>query len=379
VISAGYDIYILNPLFFADEQFGCYNHYLVKTAIPSAAQMEAFGRSEVFLDFQQQIARAAKVQRPVLLIGERGTGKELAAARVHYLSPRWGGPFIKLNCAALSPTVLESELFGHEAGAFTGAMRRRSGRFEAAHGGTLFLDEIGQMPLIVQEKILRAVEYGSFERVGSSEPVTVDVRLVGATHADLPAMAAEGRFKPDLLDRLSFEVLCAPALRERGPEDVDLLTSHFAGRMAAELRLESPPEFSEAARTALRDHPWPGNVRELKNVVERAVSRAEGAVIREIIFDPFRRPPEKNPSPAPPLADGSLPVDLPGAVADLERRFLRQALSRTRHRQREAAALLGLSYDQFRSLYRKHQSALNGEDGAKNLKSGVSPKPSPDI
>ena len=161
--------------------------------IPSPAQgegnLEAFGKSDAFLDFQQQLARVAKVQRPVLLIGERGTGKELAASRVHFLSPRWGGPFIKLNCASLAPSVLESELFGHEVGAFTGAARRRIGRFEAAHGGTLFLDEIGQMPMPVQEKILRVVEYGSFERVGASEPVRVDVRLVGATNADLPAMA----------------------------------------------------------------------------------------------------------------------------------------------------------------------------------------------
>ena len=136
---------------------------------PQRTRREAFGKSDVFLDFQQQLARAAKVQRPVLLIGERGTGKELAAARIHFLSPRWGGPLIKLNCAALSPSVLESELFGHEVGAFTGAARRRVGRFEAANGGTLFLDEIGQMPMPVQEKILRVVEYGSFERVGASE------------------------------------------------------------------------------------------------------------------------------------------------------------------------------------------------------------------
>lgn len=325
----------------------------------SDAPAEAFGRSDAFLDFQAQVARAARIQRPVLLIGERGTGKEIAAARVHFLSPRWGGPFIKLNCAALSPSVLESELFGHEAGAFTGAARRRLGRFEAANGGTLFLDEIGQMPLAVQEKILRVVEYGSFERVGASESVTVDVRLVGATNADLPAMAAAGQFKADLLDRLSFEVLFVPSLRDRGADDIDLLARHFASRMAAELGLDRTPDFARPAQAALRDHPWPGNVRELKNTVERAVSRAEGGVIHELILDPFA-PLSRRPRPAAPAGESAplLPIDLPGAVAELERRHLRQALAQARYRQREAAALLGLTYDQFRGLYRKHQSAL---------------------
>ena len=331
--------------------------------------LEAFGRSDTFLDFQQQLARVAKVQRPVLLVGERGTGKELAASRVHFLSPRWGGPFIKLNCASLSPSVLESELFGHEVGAFTGAARRRIGRFEAAHGGTLFLDEIGQMPMPVQEKILRVVEYGSFERVGASESVLVDVRLVGATNADLPALAEAGEFKHDLLDRLSFEVLFVPSLRQRGAGDIALLARHFAARMSLELRLPAVPEWSDAAEKALGAHDWPGNVRELKNVVERAVSRAEGGPIQDIIFDPFRPPtafrrPKRNPSKAAPALPASgtpnaaLPVDLPALVSELEQRLLGQALAQTRYRQREAAALLGLSYDQFRGLYRKHQAVL---------------------
>ena len=332
--------------------------------------MEAFGRSDAFLDFQQQLARVAKVQRPVLLIGERGTGKELAASRVHFLSQRWGGPFVKLNCAALSPAVLESELFGHEVGAFTGAARRRVGRFESANGGTLFLDEIGQMPMPVQEKILRVVEYGSFERVGASESVHVDVRLVGATNADLRAMAEAGDFKPDLLDRLSFEVLYVPSLRQRGAGDIDLLVRHFTARMSAELGLPGSPDWSEPAGKSLRAYEWPGNVRELKNVVERAVCRAEGGVIQEIIFDPFRAPaafrpaksPAQKPATASPAAAAApapaLPVDLPALVSELEKNLLLQALAQTRYRQREAATLLGLSYDQFRGLYRKHQASL---------------------
>lgn len=332
---------------------------------------EAFGKSDVFLDFQQQLARVAKVQRPVLLIGERGTGKELAAARIHLLSHRWGGPFVKLNCASLSPTVLESELFGHELGAFTGAARRRLGRFEAANGGTLFLDEIGQMPMPVQEKILRVVEYGSFERVGSSEAVEVDVRLVGATNADLRAMAEAGQFKHDLLDRLSFEVMFLPSLRDRGAGDIDLLARHFAARMSVELGLPVTPQWSDAAEKALRTYDWPGNVRELKNVVERAVSRAEAGVIHELVFDPFRLPSAFRAPRAPAVAAKEIsppgtaideptkfPVDLSAQVAELERRLLTQAMTQARYRQREAATLLGLSYDQFRGLYRKHQATL---------------------
>ena len=342
-------------------------------------RIEALGKSDLFLDFQERLARCAKVERPVLLIGERGTGKELAAARVHFLSRRWGGPFVKLNCAALSPTVLESELFGHELGAFTGAARRRVGRFEAANGGTLFLDEIGQMPMPVQEKILRVVEYGSFERVGSSESVHVDVRLVGATNADLPAMVAAGEFKADLLDRLSFEVMIVPPLRERGAGDIELFARHFATRMAAELGWELIPEFTARAWTLLRDYPWPGNVREMKNVVERAVCRAEeDRPIDEIIFDPFqvsRAPaalagvlaataavaasPDKIGPPA-----YQLPVNLPDLLAETERRLLQQALTQTRYRQREAAVLLGLSYDQFRGLYRRHQERPGKEASA---------------
>ncbi len=313
----------------------------------------------------------AKVQRPVLLIGERGTGKELAAERVHFLSPRWGGPFVKLNCAALSPAVLESELFGHEAGAFTGAARRRVGRFEAAHGGTLFLDEIGQMPMAVQEKILRVVEYGSFERVGASETVAVDVRLVAATNADLRAMAEAGKFKPDLLDRLSFEVLFAPSLRERGPEDIALLVHHFAASMAAELGRDTVPEFTEAAERTLRTHPWPGNVRQLKNVVERAVCRAESGMIPEVVFDPFAARCGKEANDVTPAAsavaartdggDHPLPISLPALVAEMEQRYLQRALAQAHYRQRDAAALLGLSYDQFRGLYRKYQGTLEKE------------------
>ncbi len=325
---------------------------------PSAPPGESLGQSESFLAFQEALSRAARVERPVLIIGERGTGKELAAARLHYLSPRWGEPLVALNCAALAPTLIESELFGHEAGAFTGAGARRLGRFESAHRGTLFLDEIGNIPLTVQEKILRTVEYGSFERVGGSRSVEVEVRIVGATNADLPALARAGRFKQDLLDRLSFEVLTLPPLRER-QGDALLLAEHFANRMAAELGWSGPPGFSPAAREMLAGHPWPGNVRQLKNVVERAVYRSEGREIESFAFDPFASPfappPwEEAPPPPPPAAPPAGVRPFKEAVAEYERRLLNEALSAARHNQRRAAELLGLTYHQLRGLMRKY-------------------------
>src|SRR5690349_14120398 len=173
------------------------------------------GESPAFLEMLAQVSRIAALDRPVLVVGERGTGKELVAARLTFLSPRWDKPFIKLNCAALAESLLDSELFGHEAGAFTGAARRRPGRFELADGGTLFLDEIANASLAVQEKLLRVIEYGSFERLGGSDTVSVDVRVIAATNADLPGRVGAGSFRADLLDRLAFDVVMIPPLRER--------------------------------------------------------------------------------------------------------------------------------------------------------------------
>ena len=337
-----------------------------RAAVSQVGMNEALGQSEVFLEFQERLSRVARVNRPVLFIGERGTGKELAVSRLHYLSPRWQGPLVALNCAALSPTLIEAELFGHEEGAFTGATRRRAGRFEAAHGGTLFLDEIGQIPLEVQEKILRVVEYGTFERVGSAQPIQVDVRIVGATNADLAALAATGQFKRDLLDRLSFEVLFLPPLRER-QEDILLLANHFAARMAFELGRTEVPSFSDEALAALERYSWPGNVRELKNVVERAVYRAESALVTDVVFDPFQsaftnslfiageQPQRQAPDMEAPIAVTRLDKPFADAVRELEIRLLRQALKEARYHQRKAAQLLGLTYHQFRALYRKYR------------------------
>jgi len=349
---------------------------------------DALGESEAFIHFQEQLSAVAKVDRPVLVVGERGTGKELAVSRLHFLSHRWQGPLVALNSAALSPSVVESELFGHESGAFTGATRRREGRFEAANEGTLFLDEIGLIPVQVQEKILRVVEYREFERVGGSAPIQVDVRLVGATNANLPVLARDGRFKRDLLDRLSFEVLFLPPLRERR-EDILLLAQHFGTRMMMELGRPGVPEFSDGAIDKLEAYRWPGNIRELKNVVERAVYKSADNLIEapEIVFDPFISPfqhdgpedlalvseakaPERDAASVPvagaqskpiiaPVISG-MPFDINKAVRELELSALQKALAESKYHQGEAAKLLQLTYHQFRGLYRKYQDELKG-------------------
>ncbi|MBL7005612.1 MAG: sigma 54-interacting transcriptional regulator [Spirochaetia bacterium] len=325
---------------------------------------ETLGDSEGFLDFQQQISRAAVVDRPVLVIGERGSGKEMAVSRLHFLSGRWQEPFVTINCAALPPSLIETELFGHEAGAFTGAVKARKGRFEEASGGTLFLDEIGLIPLEVQEKILRVVEYGTFERVGSSRTFEVNVRIVGATNADLPALCKENKFKQDLLDRLSFEVLFIPPLRARG-DDIILLAQHFASRMAYELGRDEIPEFSSAVVEAMLSYAWPGNVRELKNTVERAVYRTRDSVITEISLNPFDNPYTEI-STGTGVSDASfeelfdaIPLDKYSEAGEmLELSFLQRALDASEGSQKEAAVKLGLTYDQFRGLYRKNKEKL---------------------
>jgi psp operon transcriptional activator len=335
------------------------------------------GEAPSFRAMLGEVSRLASLDRPVLVVGERGTGKELVAARLTYLSPRWERPFIKLNCAALADTLLDSELFGHEMGAFTGAARRRLSRFEFADQGTLFLDEIANASLAVQEKILRVIEYGTFERVGGNETHRVDVRVLAATNVDLPALAAAGRFRADLLDRLAFDVVTIPPLRER-PEDIPLLAQHFGRAMAREMGQAQFSGFSATALAAMRDHPWPGNVRELKNTVERSVHRWGDAAtaIGQIVFDPFAsryRPPADRLAPdvgaiTAPAAGGNFH----DRIKALEVRLLREALAASRHNQRRAAVALGLSYDQLRHYLKKHGDALNGgDDGGAVLSSAA--------
>ncbi|ELY6224661.1 phage shock protein operon transcriptional activator [Cronobacter muytjensii] len=317
------------------------------------------GEANRFLEVLEQVSQLAPLDKPVLIIGERGTGKELIAHRLHYLSRRWQGPFISLNCAALNENLLDSELFGHEAGAFTGAQKRHPGRFERADGGTLFLDELATAPMLVQEKLLRVIEYGELERVGGSQPLQVNVRLICATNADLPQLVEEEKFRADLLDRLAFDVVLLPALRERDA-DIMLLAEQFAIQMCRELGLPLFPGFTERARETLLGYRWPGNIRELKNVVERSVYRhaSSDEPVDTIILDPFRRSPVENARAMPSTAaEGrpSLPLNLRKWQHDEERRLLDAALQAAKYHQKQAAELLGLTYHQLRALLKKHE------------------------
>jgi psp operon transcriptional activator len=335
------------------------------------------GQSSAFLDAVERASRAAPLNRPILVVGERGTGKELIAERLHRLSARWDGPLVTMNCAALPETLIEAELFGHEAGAFTGATRAREGRFEEADGGTLFLDELGTLSQGAQERLLRAVEYGEVTRIGSSRPIRVDVRIVAATNEDLPKMVEAERFRADLLDRLCFEVITLPPLRVRDG-DIHVLSEYFGRRMAAELAWEGWPGFGEIAVRAMESYQWPGNVRELRNVVERAVYRWADASqpVDYVQFDPFESPWKATMAanaPAQKIPERS-DVDQPRYTTDLsrvanpssditdfrivteayEKAVLEQALARSRYNQRQTAKALNLSYDQLRHTLKKH-------------------------
>jgi len=334
------------------------------------------GQSNAVLDAVERASRAAALNRPVLVIGERGTGKELIAERLHHLSPRWSGPLVVMNCAALPENLIEAELFGHEAGSFTGATKTRHGRFEEADGGTLFLDELATLSAPAQDRLLRAVEYGEITRIGASKPVTVDVRIVAATNEHLPTLVDQARFRADLLDRLSFEVITLPPLRSR-QGDIPLLAEHFGRRMAVELEWNNWPGFSERIVVEMERYPWPGNVRELRNAVERAVYRWEDPErpIDSIQFDPFASPWAPVTAAAPANADGraeppppepSEPEssgaeialetgDFRASVDSYERTLLENALKANRFNQRATAAAIGLTYDQLRHALKKHK------------------------
>lgn len=336
-------------------------------------ETQFIGQSAAFQDAVERASLAASLDRPVLVIGERGTGKELIAERLHRLSTRWDRPYVILNCAAMPETLIESELFGHEAGAFTGATRTRAGRFEEADGGTLFLDELATMSMGAQERLLRAVEYGEVTRVGSSRPIRVDVRIVAATNEHLPALVEENRFRADLLDRLSFEVITLPPLRAR-EGDIEVLAEYFGQRMAAVLDWDQWPGFGPRALAAMEGHDWPGNVRELRNVIERAIYRWADPEkpIDALSFDPFASPwqpvprkafaraeastaaPSNDDTPPPTAAPSGAVSDLRAAVDAYERQILSDTMARCRFNQKVAAEALGLSYDQIRHALKKH-------------------------
>ena len=351
----------------------------------SFQQDNLIGQSNSFLNVLDQVSQIAPLHKPVLIIGERGTGKELIAARLHYLSQRWDQNYLTLNCAALNENLLESELFGHEAGAFTGAAKRHEGRFERANGGTLFLDELANTPAMVQEKLLRVIEYGEFERVGGSRSVKVDVRLICATNEDLPSMAELGEFRADLLDRLAFDVITLPPMRER-QEDILVLAEHFAVNMARELGFELFSGFSEKAKRVLLDYDWPGNVRELKNVVERSVYRTNNPYVpvHHIQLDPFESPfrprnrvrtldrkPQKEKAvvASHDQSSDNLTVSAKSTSAfdfnqvqdfkvlseNFEMDLIKQALAACQFNQKKTAEALNLTYHQLRGYMKKYK------------------------
>ena len=342
------------------------------------------GESASFLEMQEHVSRVAPLNKPVLVVGERGTGKELIASRLHYLSSRWQQAFLKINCAALSESLLEAQLFGHEAGAFTGASGQRKGYFERADGGTLFLDELANTAMPVQEKILRVIEYGEFERLGGSQTIKVDIRLVAATNEDLPALARSGKFREDLLDRLAFDVVTLPPLRARA-DDILVLAEHYAIGMVKEMGQDFFAGFSNDVQRELLSYSWPGNVRELKNVVERAVYLHPGRVISKLVFNPFVSPyrPALSPvrvqqsaaevdvantnNPLPLQESGKSKqlnhatlswsgdtLDFQEHIQNYETELLRKALEHCQFNQRKTATFLNLSYHQLRGYLRKY-------------------------
>ena len=317
-------------------------HLLKKSALFEEALKKKYdlvGESGAMKKLRMEIAQVASIPRPVLICGERGTGKELVAANIHFSSNRSEKPFIVVNCAAFHGNLLESEMFGHEKGAFSGAEERKIGRFEAADGGTLFLDEIGNMPLDFQEKILRVIEYQEFERVGGMEKIKVDVRILAATNADIEKIMQEGKFRRDLYDRLSFKVITAAPLRER-KEDIDLLVRHFQDVLQKELPWLGEREFSREALAKLKAYAWPGNVRELRNAVERLTALSDKKRIEagDVLLQKH--------------------YENEGATFDekieyFKKRLISQALSQAGGNQKKASDILGLTYDQFRHYYRK--------------------------
>lgn len=280
--------------------------------------------------------KVAQSDATALLTGETGTGKEVIAGAIHYGSARAAGPFVKVNCAALPTQLLESELFGHEKGAFTGADRLRIGRFEHANTGTIFFDEVGDMSLETQAKVLRVVQEREFQRVGSSRTIHTDVRIIAATNKDLPKAVDAGEFREDLYYRLNVISIQIPALRER-QEDILPLVEFFVAKLSGDLK-KPQKSFTPEAIEAILAHPWPGNIRELKNVVERAVLLSDGL---KMTVDDLGLPESEAPRPTP----GSV-LRLPRGGAnlkDVERSFVVQALERTDWVQKDAAVLLGVS------------------------------------
>ena len=346
-------------------------------AIPA----QPIGQSESFHALLDRVSDAASLDKPVIIVGERGTGKEMIASRIHFLSPRWEAQFVKVNCAAFTDDMLDRELFGTT---FMDGQDETNGRFYEADGGTIFLDNIDVLSPRLQEKLMRAVEYGEYEAGGEAHTQQVDVRIVTATGKDLPAAVTRGEFRVDLVDRLAFDVITIPPLRYR-PEDIAPLAEHFGRKIAGALGAESFPGFTPEVMTEMESRQWAGNVRELKAVIERNVAQAFlrdeslSAPIASLSFDPFDGPYRlRDPAPIsptrPPLYTEALenqsdktstespqtpsPIDINASFAErvmtFERRLIDEALKLSDGHQGKAAAHLDLTYHSFRGLLRKH-------------------------
>ena len=312
---------------------------------------EMVGRSPAILELARLVRQVAPTTATALILGESGTGKELVARAIHRLSPRREKPFVRVNCAALPDTLLESELFGHEKGAFTGAVGRRQGRFELADGGTLLLDEVGDLSPLAQAKVLRVLQEGEFEPIGAMRTVKVDVRVVAATNQDLAALVREKRFREDLYYRLQVIALAVPPLRERR-EDIPLLAQHFLRRYATKNH-RALQGFSEEALARLTGYPWPGNVRELEHSVERAVVLAQGPFVEA------RDLPETVVQTEPSIRVVPIPIGMP--LEEVEQRLIEETLRQTKGDKELAAKLLGIA---SRTIYRKLKERESpAEDG----------------
>lgn len=305
------------------------------------------GRSRAMRDLYQQIEQVAGAESAVLILGESGTGKELVAQAIHQQSARAEGPFLAVNCAGIPNELMESEFFGHAAGAFTGAQKARSGLLKEAHGGTLLLDEIGEMPLELQAKLLRVLQEGTIRAVGSDQEVSVDVRIIAATHRDLESLVSEGLFRQDLFYRLETFALKVPPLRERG-DDRELLAQHFIAALTQEAEL--PPALSRAALEKIYSYPFPGNVRELQNAVERAVTFCQGReILPEHLPERMQRASELSPAPHEDSTDSVPSSHGLRSLSDVQRDYVRYVLRETGGNKRKAAEILGVTR---RTLYR---------------------------
>jgi DNA-binding NtrC family response regulator len=319
---------------------------------------QILGQSPRLREALTRASQVAPTESTVLVTGESGTGKELVARAIHYASRRADGPFVAVNCAALPDTLLESELFGHERGAFTGADRQRPGRFELAAGGTLFLDEIGDLSAAVQVKLLRVLQEREYQRVGGTATLKANVRLLTATNRDLTAEMAAGRFRSDLFYRLSVFNVHLPPLRERG-DDILFLADHFIRTLGAQMG-KGDLTLSRDACDLLLHHPWPGNIRELQNAIERSLITSEGTLITA---GHLAIPAAHGSAPTPPAAAPlpAVPVSTPGSLHEMERQAIMDALQRTHGNKARAATHLGLSRFQLYNRLRRYQIAVTPE------------------